>query len=154
MATTYAMQNQDVFFYHFTQRASNHLWPEWFGVLHADEIQFTFGQSLYKSLNFTKSERIFSRKLLKYWSNFGRFDNPNGQRKNVLNISTPSLNTHIEPWPKYRVLLDSTNDKQKAYLELNADKNTIGYNLRSDFCSFWGSYIPKLMLDERELMDT
>jgi len=47
MASTFALNNQDVFFYYFTQRASNHLWPDYFGVLHADEIQFTFGQPLY-----------------------------------------------------------------------------------------------------------
>lgn len=48
MASTFAMNRQDVFFYHFTQRATNHVWPDYFGVLHADEIQFTFGQPLYK----------------------------------------------------------------------------------------------------------
>lgn len=48
MASTFAMNNQDVFFYHFTQRASNHMWPDYFGVLHADEIQYTFGQPLYE----------------------------------------------------------------------------------------------------------
>lgn len=97
---------------------------------------------------FTRKERVFSRKLLKYWSNFVRYDNPNGLRKNVLNISTPTLKTYIEPWPKYRILFDHKNDRQKAYLELNADKNEIKYNLRADYCSFWGSYLPKLMLQE------
>jgi len=61
---------------------------------------------------------------------------------------TASLKTHIEPWPKFRVLFDAKNDRQKAYLELNAEKNTIGYNLRADYCSFWGSYLPKLLLDD------
>lgn len=98
--------------------------------------------------NFTRKERIFSRKLIKYWSNFVRYDNPNGLRNNILNISTPSMKTYIEPWPKFRVLFDSKNDRQKAYLELNADKNKIGYNLRADYCSFWGSYLPKLLLND------
>ena len=61
---------------------------------------------------------------------------------------TASLKTHIEPWPKFRVLFDAKNDRQKAYLELNAEKNTIGYNLRADYCSFWGSYLPNLLLDD------
>jgi len=29
LASTFAMNNLDVYFYHFTQRASSHLWPEW-----------------------------------------------------------------------------------------------------------------------------
>lgn len=30
LANSYAMNKLDVFFYHFTQRASSHLWPEWY----------------------------------------------------------------------------------------------------------------------------
>ena len=59
-----------------------------------------------------------------------------------------SLETQIEHWPKFRVIFDAENDRQKAYLELNAEKNSIGYNLRADYCSFWRSYLPKLLQDD------
>jgi acetylcholinesterase len=155
-----------VFFYHFTQRATNHLWPDWFGVLHADEIQFVFGEPLYPQANFTEEEKVFTRKLLKYWSNFARYDNPNGYQVEIknehvisldkkepekLNLTTLTLKQYIEPWPKYQVLFDSESNNQKAHLVLNAAQVEVGYNLRSDYCSFWNSYLPNLILNQRKL---
>jgi carboxylesterase type B len=165
-AGTFATNQQDVFFYYFTQRATTHLWPDWFGVLHADEIQFVFGEPLYPQANFTEEEKVFTRKLLKYWSNFARYDNPNGYQVEIknehvisldkkepekLNLTTLTLKQYIEPWPKYQVLFDSESNNQKAHLVLNAAQVEVGYNLRSDYCSFWNSYLPNLILNQRKL---
>jgi len=154
-ANTYATNQQDVFFYHFTQRASNHLWPDWFGVMHTDEIQFVFGKPLYSQANFTEEEKVFTRKLLKYWSNFARYDNPNGcqdiKEQEKQKLATLTLEQSIEPWPKYQVLFDSETNDQKAHLILNAAQIKVDYNLRSDYCSFWNSYLPNLILNQREI---
>jgi carboxylesterase type B len=69
LASTYTLNNLDVFFYHFTQRATNHLWPDWFGVLHADEIQFVFGEPLLHSSNFSGSSFIKFRILFSLKNN-------------------------------------------------------------------------------------
>lgn len=154
------MNNLDVYFYHFTHRATNHLWPEWLGVLHADEIQFVFGEPLLNASTFNEEEKVFTRKILKYWSNFARYDNPNGKSDQLGNNSPGSLrlisdtmNTFtlkqpIENWPKYEIIFSSQNDTQRAYIVLDADKIEVDYNLRADYCSFWNSYIPNLMLNE------
>ena len=67
-----------------------------------------------------------------------------------LNLTTLTLKQYIEPWPKYKVLYDPETDTQKAHLVLNAKKIEVAYNLRSDYCSFWNSYVPNLILNQRK----
>ena len=188
-ASIYAMNKLDVYFYYFTQRSSQHFWPDWLGVMHGDEISFVFGEPLQPEKNFTHTEKILARKMLKYWSNFVRYENPNGpptQSSNINNniiitsynseqnqnkssvpihriISTPNSNQnnptypkiitqtlaqYIEPWPKYELVSNPNNDEQKAYLILNSEKVEVQHNLRAEYCAFWGSFLPNLMLSE------
>lgn len=185
-ANIYAMNQLDVYFYHYTQRSSRHFWPEWLGVMHGDEISFVFGEPLDPELNYTYAEKVLARKILKYWSNFAKYSNPNGPmdsngetssnlaitslnndnsimqsvnqsnkkvNKNHLNQNsnytlTQTLAQYIEPWPKYRILMDPNNDNQRAHIILNSDKIEIGYNLRAEYCAFWGSFLPNLILSE------
>ena len=194
-ANLYAMSQQDVYFYYFTQRSSQHYWPAWLGVMHGDEIPFVFGDPLYPLANYTEEEKILSRKMLKYWSNFAKYDNPNGPvstmpaspldeyrildqpapppsrvsrdvenadadgrvvlnrkvlRRNKItvasNLSTQTSMQYIETWPKYQILKDK--DKQRAFLRLDAAGVTVDYNIRAEYCTFWGSYLPHLILSQ------
>ena len=156
-ASLYAIHNQDVFFYHFTQRSSVHYWPEWLGVMHGDEVSFVFGEPLLPEFNYTESERAFTLKIFRYWSNFVRYSNPNGPDENFLsNNENKEINSHInttfkqniERWPKYEILFNSSHNYQKAYLILDANKIEIKYNLRAEYCGFWGTYLPNIMLTE------
>ena len=119
-AGTFATNQLDVFFYYFTQRATNHLWPEWFGVLHADEIQFVFGEPLYENKyaqpGFSEEEKVFTRKLLKYWSNFARYDNPNGYQVEV-------KNEHVIETQKFSALLKDTQKCSALVLSLAQKDN-------------------------------
>lgn len=54
----------------------------------------------------------------------------------------------IEYWPKYRILSKAHKDEQRAYLVLNSNGVSIDYNLRAEYCAFWGSFIPSLILSE------
>lgn len=140
--------------------------------MHADEISFLFGEPLYSELqNFTQEEKVLSRKLLKYWSNFVRYDDPNGpnelnteqQGQVTLNNDgvlshkintddtrrqTLTLRQEIEPWPKYELRNSFEDDDQRALLVLNAAKIETENNFRAGYCSFWGSYLPNLILNE------
>lgn len=49
-------------------------WPQWAGVMHGYEIEFVFGVPLYNTTApYTNQERIFSGKILKYWTNFANY---------------------------------------------------------------------------------
>ena len=156
-ATMYSLNEQDVFFYYFTQRSSRHFWPEWMGVMHGDEISFVFGEPLNPVKNFTYGEKVLTRKIIKYWSNFARYGNPNGPdvnankklvAQNSPKVMSKTLRQYTEHWPKFKVLKNSTLDEQRAYLILNADEVGVGFNLRAEYCAFWGSFLPNLVLNE------
>lgn len=157
--------------------------------MHGDEISFVFGEPLYPELNFTYEEKVLARKMLKYWSNFAKYSNPNGppdeksdeqqqqqQSKTITNsgsksISVSSVNQRkfdktdsttitqtqlqmAEHWPKYTINMHphNYNDEQRAYLTLNSDKVEVGYNLRSEYCAFWGTFLPTIMLSESKYL--
>lgn len=155
--------------------------------MHGDEISFVFGEPLYPELNYTYEEKILTRKILKYWSNFAKYSNPNGPTAADVGQSetdyyrTPlkpsdrvlktNRNHRIQPqqqqqisgpvmtqtqsqiaefWPKYKIDMNPYSDEQRAYLELNSRKVEVGYNLRAEYCAFWGTFLPTLMLSERK----
>lgn len=130
----------------------------------------------YHSNDFFK---VLTRKILKYWSNFVRYSNPNGpsqdssysassssveldedmrsglRRFNNLeeyvrlpNRATQTMIQPIEYWPKYRITFNPKEDSQRAHIVLNSNGVSIDHNLRSEYCAFWGSFIPSLILSE------
>lgn len=71
-ARSYSSAGQDVYAYYFTQRIKNHVWPEWMGVLHGDEILFMFSEVTKWKNNYTYEEQELSKKMILYWSNFAK----------------------------------------------------------------------------------
>ena len=124
--------------------------------------------------------------MLKYWTNFAKYENPNGptpldqsinnyksgqsfnnvsiletstinnnnnRQRNRNNSShrilTQTLNQQTESWPKYQILTtNKEDDYQRAYLNLNSEKVFVDFNLRAEYCTFWGSFLPNLVLSE------
>ncbi|RUS84400.1 hypothetical protein EGW08_007862, partial [Elysia chlorotica] len=72
LANAYAQQGVKVWYYWFDHRWSANPWPKWMGVLHADEIWFTFGHPLNSTHVFTEEEKDLSRKMMTYWTNFAK----------------------------------------------------------------------------------
>ena len=72
LAFRYASAGINVFMYNFIHRSSYSPWPKWMGVLHADEINFSFGEPLDPRLGYTPAEVELSRKMMKYWANFAK----------------------------------------------------------------------------------
>ena len=72
MAIGYAKASKPVYYYRFTDRASNNPWPAWMGVLHADEIAYIFGLPLHPENGFNDEEKELSRMMMGYWANFAR----------------------------------------------------------------------------------
>ncbi|KAL1777558.1 cholinesterase, partial [Sigmodon hispidus] len=133
---TFSDLDDNAFFYYFEHRSSKVSWPEWMGVIHGYEIEFVFGLPLERRVNYTRAEELLSRSIMKRWTNFAKYGDPNGTQKN----STM--------WPVF------TSTEQK-YLTLNTEKPRINSKLRAQQCQFWKQFFPKVLemtgnIDETE----
>ncbi|RWR98979.1 Acetylcholinesterase-like protein, partial [Dinothrombium tinctorium] len=72
IAYRYALSGQDVYSYYFTHRSSVSPWPQWMGVLHADEINFIFGEPLDPRFGYNAAEIELSKRMMRYWANFAK----------------------------------------------------------------------------------
>jgi acetylcholinesterase len=146
LADVYSAAGQDVFMYEFTQLNSASIFPRWMGVLHADEITFVFGNPLYPNSRNTETEKVLTRKMMKYWSNMARYKNPNGI-KGLSGINTSTMNQNIDDWPKYIVPAANNQDNQtRLHVNLNGDNGIrVESNLRGDYCPFWNNLVPEFL---------
>lgn len=153
VADTYASFNQDTYFYHFVHHSSNSKDPVWFGATHGAELEYVFGAPLAYGSTFNNQEKVLSRKILNFWSNFAKYSNPNGPNSwydncgfNPLCYVTQAIDLYVYPgvsaWPKYQFLNRTQDDLQRAYLTLNAAQITIDFNFNANACGFWNKYLP------------
>ncbi|XP_045921387.1 acetylcholinesterase [Micropterus dolomieu] len=129
-----------VFVYLFDHRASNLAWPEWMGVIHGYEIEFVFGLPLEKRLNYTREEEMLSRRMMRYWANFARTGNPNGNHDGLVDTK--------RRWPLFTI-------SEQKHVGLNTDPLKIHKGLRNQMCAFWNRFLPRLLnitdnIDEAE----
>uniref|UniRef100_A0A0B7BAT8 Carboxylic ester hydrolase n=1 Tax=Arion vulgaris TaxID=1028688 RepID=A0A0B7BAT8_9EUPU len=140
LARTYAKHKLPVYYYWFSQRWTANPWPEWMGVLHADEIWYTFGHPFNSSHSFTEEERQLSRKMMTYWTNFAKTGDPN-QAPGELDLPE---------WPKFK------HDEQ-MFLNLSvasfASGHPWGQGPRTQHCAFWDDYLPKLVHETSNFID-
>ncbi|XP_056663285.1 cholinesterase isoform X1 [Monodelphis domestica] len=135
-AKKFSERGNDVFFYYFEHRSSKNAWPEWMGVMHGYEIEFVFGLPLERRVNYTKAEEILSRSIMRSWSSFAKYGNPNGTQNNATR------------WPVFG------NIEQK-YVTLNTESPKTFAKLRAQQCRFWKTFFPKVLemsgnIDEAE----
>jgi acetylcholinesterase len=135
-ANYFASHQSNVYMYFFEQVNSVSYWPSWLGAIHTDEIPFVFGEPLTELKNYSPKEKLLSKKMIKYWSNFAMYHNPNGNGSD-LNIDD---SYDLELWPKFT--------HNQSFLILNASEIKIDQNLRAEYCAFWYSLVPKLRLND------
>ncbi|XP_025028945.1 fatty acyl-CoA hydrolase precursor, medium chain isoform X2 [Python bivittatus] len=118
-----------VYFYEFQHRptAFKDTKPDFVKADHADELGFVFGGPFLRSDSVilseaTENEKQFSRTIMKYWSNFARNGNPNGQG--------------LVEWPSY--------GPNEEYLELNLEQRK-SEKLRNSYVDFWLKTLPEKM---------
>jgi len=100
------------------------------GVIHGDQMPFILGNPLNDSLKYTSSEKILSKSMLKYWSNFVQNDDPNG--------------VDIDIWPKYKIKNLTINESMKAYINLRSPIQ-YGSSFKAEYCEFWNYYLRSLI---------
>lgn len=133
--------------------------------MHADEINYVFGEALNPMLEYTQEERQFSRRIMRYWSNFARYGfvfHPtlflfphlvicinqctfwNDNFFPLLCHSNPNGQSNENEWPKH-----TANGRE--YMELGINISHIGRGPRLRQCAFWKDYLPQLLQSTGEL---
>jgi carboxylesterase type B len=165
--------NSTVYMYLFAHRISSTPWPRWFGATHGDELAFTFAhpivqrQPIYDpdyhyedktSVNpwshpnhrYLNSEKQLTIEIITYWSNFAKYNDPNGKEEK------------LKHWPPYTLFEQNFDQSFNAssnisnmtnlhdsgrymILKTNGTKVSRGYSL--EICQLWNSYLPKLIRD-------
>ena len=110
-------------------------------VSHSDELPFTFGLPLSKviqnnvnpKLLFSNKERMFSKQMISYWTNFVKFGNPNG----LVN----SKNKNYVHWP---AMMKTSNTSVRNILVLNSNSTFVTTQISYDgyprSIAFWRPY--------------
>lgn len=62
-----------MYMYLYTHRTRSNPWPRWTGTMHGDEISYVFGEALNPALDYTDEEKVFSRRMMRYWTNFAKY---------------------------------------------------------------------------------
>lgn len=72
LANKYAAVGNEVYMYYFTHRSTQNPWPKWMGTMHADEINFIFGEPLNPLFSYNPEEVQLSRQMMSSWANFAK----------------------------------------------------------------------------------
>uniref|UniRef100_A0A8D0M4N3 Carboxylesterase type B domain-containing protein n=1 Tax=Sus scrofa TaxID=9823 RepID=A0A8D0M4N3_PIG len=109
-----------VYFYEFQHRPQclKDRKPAFVKADHTDEIRFVFGGAFLKE-GATEEEKWLSRKMMRYWANFARSGDPNGEG--------------LPLWPAY--------GQTEEYLQLNLNLS-VGQRLKELELEFWTDTIP------------
>ncbi|XP_013359472.1 PREDICTED: acylcarnitine hydrolase-like [Chinchilla lanigera] len=94
---------------------------------HGDEVFFVFGSSFWgNEIDFTEEEELLNRRMMKYWANFARNGNPNGEG--------------LPHWPAL--------DHKELYLQLDIEP-TVGRALKASRVKFWTETLPQKIQELR-----
>ncbi|KAI6173497.1 Carboxylic ester hydrolase [Aphelenchoides besseyi] len=135
-ALAHSMHGGDTYYYYFTHRATQQVWPKFMGVLHGYEINFIFGEPYNtQRFNYTKEEQELSSRFMRYWANFARDGDPNKNKDGTYTTDT---------WPPY-------SSRTMDYMNLTVESDysngaqRIGHGPRRKECVFWKTLIPNIL---------
>lgn len=116
-----------VYFYEFQHQSSffKDVRPSHVKADHGDEVLFLFRN---EQIQFTEEEELLSRRMIKYWANFARNGNPNGEG--------------LPHWPMF--------DQEDRYMQLNTQP-AVGRALKAHRLQFWMKTLPQKI---QELTET
>ncbi|XP_048648614.1 cocaine esterase-like isoform X14 [Marmota marmota marmota] len=112
-----------VYFYEFQHRPNffKDIKPPHVKADHGDEILFIFRSFFWgKQVELTEEEELLSRRMMKYWANFARNGNPNGEG--------------LPHWPLF--------DQDQQYLQLDIQP-AVGQALKAHRLQFWTKTLPQ-----------
>uniref|UniRef100_A0A8C5Z481 Liver carboxylesterase 2-like n=1 Tax=Marmota marmota marmota TaxID=9994 RepID=A0A8C5Z481_MARMA len=119
----YQSSHAPVYFYEFQHRPSifTDMKPPHVKADHGDELLFVFGSFISgMSVELTEEEELLKRRMMKYWANFARNGNPNGEG--------------LPHWPLF--------DQDQKYLQLDIQP-AVGKALKAHRLQFWTKTLPQ-----------
>ncbi|VDL57970.1 unnamed protein product [Hymenolepis diminuta] len=122
------MQNSKIWFFDFMHKTENNELPAWTGAMHGYEIEYVFGMPFSaefrkKYYGFTDAEMALSQRVMKYWANFARAGDPNGENAGGVSWSNFAPNN-------------------ENYLEIKLKSDVMKKNLRKKGCGIWNTQFP------------
>ena len=63
----------NVFFYELTHTSKGPAYEKEFGVPHGSDLVFVFGLPLLKPNDYSKEDLVFSKQVMKYWTDFAKY---------------------------------------------------------------------------------
>ncbi|KAG3257099.1 cocaine esterase-like, transcript variant X2 [Ictidomys tridecemlineatus] len=119
----YQNSHAPVYFYEFQHRPSifKNIKPPHVKADHGDEIIFVFGSYINGiRVELTEEEELLNRRMMKYWANFARNGNPNGEG--------------LPHWPLF--------NQDQQYLQLDIQP-AVGQALKAHRLQFWTKTLPQ-----------
>ncbi|CAK8694998.1 crystal protein-like [Clavelina lepadiformis] len=111
-------------------------------VCHAAELAYLFNVEQMTTFTFTEEERVFSKRLIWYWTNFAKYGNPNGppatiRAKDIVKTSVIEDGGQVgaKAWSTFGEYGTPENDYKALQLQANGD-----FEMRQpykDICDFW-----------------
>ncbi|KAH1001564.1 hypothetical protein HUJ04_005564 [Dendroctonus ponderosae] len=103
-------------------------WPTWTGVMHAEEINYVFGEPLNPEKSYTAQEVDLAKRIMRYFANFAKTGNPSLAPNGVWTATF---------WPLHTAY-------GREYLTLDVNSTATGKGPRLKQCAFWKKYLPQL----------
>uniref|UniRef100_T1IZ18 Carboxylesterase type B domain-containing protein n=1 Tax=Strigamia maritima TaxID=126957 RepID=T1IZ18_STRMM len=130
------------FFYNFAYQTKDGDYPQRLGCVHGEELPYVFGAPLVDGLtyfpqNYTKTEKMLSEAVMRYWTNFAKSGDPNQPEKQTSIHGGKNKNRFVKlNWPPYE------NAHQK-YLSIGM-RPKIRHHYRAHKLSVWTKLIPEI----------
>lgn len=130
--------NQNEWFYIFDQKLPfSEFWDSELCdnvACHSADLPFIFNNVELANLRFNEKERLLAKRIGRYWTNFAKYGNPNGQ--NFHSDSRELFTTgpyQAEYWPRFNELEYGTY----TALKLQGDGDSIRVEPSKHICDFW-----------------
>jgi carboxylesterase type B len=129
--TTFYSAFSKVYRYSYSYRSSQSNLDPVFGVPHGSDQSIWSGESLSRWTKFTQSEKLFSKQLVTYWTNFVKYDDPNVYDQDVT-VKNPT-------WVYYDRTAMGSNPAN-AYMWFYLDDIKVSSDSSYLNCDFWRPY--------------
>ncbi|XP_064638758.1 neuroligin-4, X-linked-like isoform X2 [Lineus longissimus] len=135
------------FFYSFTYPSRLDSFPRWAGGVHGEDLMYVFGAPLADGITpfpstYTRSERMLSEAVMRYWTNFMKTGNPNLPESQTSLQGGRVKNRFIGlEWPVFM-------PPEQKYLHIAGMRPDIRSRYRGNKVALWLELIPKVHKEE------